>query len=615
MSALLTTPASMALLCCAAPLLSFLVLGLTPGLRRTGPIAGYFSIAFAALSTLAAVSMLMGRIGAPAAPADILQVDWLVAGAKTVVRMGVQVDGISASMLVVVTVVALCVQVFSLGYLHDEPPAALGRYYTWHSLFLFSMLGLVVAPNALQLFLCWELVGLASYLLIGFYFRKPSAGQAAVKAFWVTKFADIGLGAGLTLLYVSTGTFDWSPAAIHALGAGGATWVAALFLLAVMGKSAQFPLHIWLPDAMEGPTPVSALLHAATMVAAGVYLIVRTYPIFAAAPDVLLFMAYLGAWTALFASVIACSQNDIKKVLAYSTAAQLGYMISALGAGEVWPGYFHLVTHAAFKALLFLGAGALIHAVHSNNLQDMGGLWPKLKVSGTAFIIGAVALAGVPGFAGFFSKDAILDLLLEHNLLIPWATLLAAAGLTAFYMTRVVLLALFGKPGHHTEHAHESPLSMLLPLILLAVAAATLGLFGAQLAGTVGHHYAFHLSTSGMIASGLAGLGIAVAWLAYGKGAFVPGNFGPFAQVQRIVDASAVDRSFAWSYRVVFQGVSRGIAWFDRYIIDGFMNFAAWLTQMGGERLRAAQTGRVADYLYAVVVGLLLLAAAGVWRG
>jgi len=614
MSASSYTPVSAALLCCAAPLLSFVLLGLTPALRRKGAIAGHVSIAFAALSTFFAASLLAGRLSAAQAPADIGQVGWLYAGAKLVVSMGVQVDGISASMLVVVTVVALCVQVFSLGYLHDEPPAALGRYYTWHSLFLFSMLGLVVAPNALQLFLCWELVGLASYLLIGFYFKKPSAGQAAVKAFWVTKFADIGLGAGLLVLYAIAGTFDWSPEAVHLLGVGGATWVAGLFFLAVMGKSAQFPLHIWLPDAMEGPTPVSALLHAATMVAAGVYLIVRTFPIFEAAPGVLAFMAYLGAWTALFASIIACSQNDIKKVLAYSTAAQLGYMVSALGAGEVWPGYFHLVTHAAFKALLFLGAGALIHAVHSNNLEDMGGLWPKLKISGTAFIIGAMALAGIPGFAGFFSKDAILDVLLERNLIVPWLALLAGAGLTAFYMTRVVLLALFGKPGHHTEHAHESPASMLAPLVLLAIAALSLGFAGTALAGAAGHAYAFHLSTSGLIASALALGGIAVGWLAYGKGAFVPGQIAPFAFVQGIVAASAVDRSFAWSYRVAFQGVSASVAWFDRYIIDGFMNFSAWLTQVMGQRLRAAQTGRVIDYLYAVVAGLLLLAAAGFWR-
>ncbi len=614
MSAFTLTRVDAALLCCAAPLLSFLILGLTPALRRTGRIAGYVSIAFAGLSTLYAASLLQGRMFAAASPPDIGQVGWLYAGGKLVASMGVQVDGISASMLVVVTVVALCVQVFSLGYLHDEPPAALGRYYTWHSLFLFSMLGLVVAPNALQLFLCWELVGLASYLLIGFYFKKPSAGQAAVKAFWVTKFADIGLGAGLLVLYVFTGTFDWSPQAVQLLGATGAAWTAGLFFLAVMGKSAQFPLHIWLPDAMEGPTPVSALLHAATMVAAGVYLIVRTYPIFQAAPGVLVFMTFLGAWTALFASIIACSQNDIKKVLAYSTAAQLGYMVSALGAGELWPGYFHLVTHAAFKALLFLGAGALIHAVHSNNLQDMGGLWPKLKISGTAFIIGAMALAGVPGFAGFFSKDAILDVLLERHLFAPWIALLAAAGLTAFYMTRVVMLALFGKPGHHTEHAHESPPSMLAPLVLLAIAALTLGFAGTSLATAAGHEYAFHLSTSGLIASSLALLGIGVGWLAYGKNAFVPGKIPAFAFVQGIVESSAVDRSFAWSYRVVFQGVSGGVAWFDRYIIDGFMNFSAWLTQMAGERLRAAQTGRVVDYLYAVVAGLLLLAAAGFWR-
>jgi NADH-quinone oxidoreductase subunit L len=605
-------PAALALATCLMPLLAFAVLGLVPRLRRSHA-ATWVAIACAAGSTLTAGLLLANRLQ-PGVEPVLAQVDWLSAGGQVFARVGVLVDGVSAAMLVVVTVVALCVQVFSLGYMHAEEPAALGRYYTWHSLFLASMLGLVVSPNALQLFMCWELVGLASYLLIGFYFQKVSAGQAAVKAFWVTKFADVGLGAGLLVLFVQTRSFDWSPAAIHALGTGGATAVAALFLLAVMGKSAQFPLHIWLPDAMEGPTPVSALLHAATMVAAGVYLVVRAYPIFQAAPDVLTFMAWLGAWTALYASVIACAQDDIKKVLAYSTAAQLGYMISGLGSGEAWPGFFHLVTHAAFKALLFLGAGALIHAVHSNSLRDMGGLGRKLPWSGGAFVIGALALAGIPGLSGFFSKDAILDAVLASHHTGPWLLLLLAAGLTAFYMTRVVVLALLGTAGPRTEHAVESPPSMLWPLLLLAVLAVGIGYLGTPLAAATGQHFAFHWSVSGGIASGLGVLGIGTAWAMYGAKVLDASAWAPIAAVNRVVAASAVDRSAAWAYRSVLLRVSAGVAWFDRYIVDGLINLTAWLTLTGGQRGRKVQTGRSADYLYAVVAGLLLLTAISAWH-
>lgn len=606
-------PAALAIATCLLPLLAFAVLGLVPQLRRSGRGAAYVAIACAAASTVTAALLLANRLQ-PRVDPVLAQVDWLAAGGHVFARIGVLADGISAAMLVVVTVVALCVQVFSLGYLHDETPAALGRYYTWHSLFLASMLGLVVSPNALQLFMCWELVGLASYLLIGFYFQKQSAAQAAVKAFWVTKFADIGLGAGLLVLFVQTRSFDWTPEAVQALGTGGATAVAALFLLAVMGKSAQFPLHIWLPDAMEGPTPVSALLHAATMVAAGVYLVVRAYPIFQAAPDVLSFMAWLGAWTALFASVIACAQDDIKKVLAYSTAAQLGYMIAGLGSGEVWPGFFHLFTHAAFKALLFLGAGALIHAVHSNSLRDMGGLWRKLPLSGAAFVVGALALAGIPGLSGFFSKDAILDAVLEAHQTGPWLLLLAAAALTAFYMTRVMALALLGPLGKHADHARESPPTMLWPLLLLAVLAAGAGYLGAPLAASAGHHYAFHWSMSGAIASGLGLLGIAAGWAMYSAKAFDASTWAPVTALNRLVAASAVDRSAAWAYRHVLLRVSAGVAWFDRYVVDGLINLTAWLALTGGQRARAVQTGRSADYLYAVVAGLILLTAMSYWQ-
>ncbi|MFZ4577889.1 MAG: NADH-quinone oxidoreductase subunit L [Myxococcota bacterium] len=612
----IASPITLAAVAVMAPLATFLIIGLIAPLRRSGRPAAWVGILGATTSTVAAALLVAdGR-------SDILIADWLGAGGKFFASIGFQVDGISASMLLVVSLVAWCVQVFSLGYMSDETPAGLGRYYTWHSLFLFSMNGLVMSPNALQLFLCWELVGLASYLLIGFYFRKPSAGRAAVKAFWITKLADIGLGAGLVALYVLTakaspdgiGSFDWSPQVAQAIGTGGATVVAGLFFVAVMGKSAQFPLHIWLPDAMEGPTPVSALLHAATMVAAGVYLVVRAYPLFQAAPDVLLFMTYLGAWTAIFAAVIATVQTDIKKVLAYSTCSQLGYMVSGLGAGSLFGGYFHLFTHAGFKALLFLGAGALIHAVHSNELADMGGLWRKMKLSGSAFILGALALAGVPGLAGFFSKDTILEALHESGQTVPWLLLLLAAGLTAFYMTRVVALALFGKPGHHTEHAHEAPASMLIPVLLLAVTAVGAGYMGGPLARMVGAEYAFHWSMTGIIATSLGLLGIAAGWAIYGARIVTAEQLAVFAPIGNFIRASAVDRSAAWVYRNAMLGLGSGIAWFDRYVVDGVMNLTAWLAMSGGQQLRTFQSGRAGDYVYAVLVGVVLLVAAGLWN-
>ena len=597
-----------------APLVAFAVLALVPALRRQGRAAAAIAILAATVSSVLAVLLALRQIGTPVAAETVL-VPWLQAGGQTVASLGIHVDGASSAMLAVVACIALFVQVFSLGYLHDEPPDALGRYFTWHSLFLFAMSVLVVAPDVLQLFLGWELVGLASYLLIGFWFRKPEAGRAALKAFWVTKLADIGLGAGLVALYVKTHSFGWDPQTVQALGPEGATLVAGLFFVAVMGKSAQFPLHVWLPDAMEGPTPVSALLHAATMVAAGVYLVVRAFPIFAAAPDVLQVMAWLGAFTAVFAACCACVQDDIKKVLAYSTCSQLGFMVAGLGAGSVTAGWFHLVTHAAFKALLFLAAGALIHAVHSNKLGDMGGLWKKLPLSATAWLIGAAALAGVPGLAGFFSKDAILEALHDQGLVLPWLTCLAAAGLTAFYATRTSARALFGPPSDAAAHAHEAPWSMRLPLLILAVLAAGAGYAGGHLGALVGGPpasawHAFHLSTSALAAMAMAGLGIAAAVILHLRG----GSQAPIAAlapVARFIAGAAVDRAALATYRHGFVRISGGVAWFDRYIIDGAINGVAWLALASGDKLRAVQTGRPLDYLYAVAAGLLLLAAAG----
>jgi NADH-quinone oxidoreductase subunit L len=534
-------------------------------------------------------------------------IPWLVANGEVIADIGVRVDGISATMLVVITLVAACVQVYSLGYLKGEPDAHLGRYFTWHSLFIFSMGGLVLAPNLLQAFMCWELVGLCSYLLIGYYWTKPEAGKAAVKAFWVTKFADMGLLASLCLLYATTGSFEWDAE----LSVGVATAVAALLFLGVMGKSAQVPLHIWLPNAMEGPTPVSALLHAATMVAAGVFLVVRAYPIFVQAPDVLMAMTYIGAITAFVAACTAVAQNDIKKVLAYSTCSQLGYMVAALGTGSLMGGYFHLTTHAFFKALLFLGAGAAIHAVHSNDIRDMGGLLKKTPYSAVMFIIGAMALAGIPGLSGFFSKDIILEEMLHGGHWVPLVLLLVSAGLTAFYMTRVVVIAYLGKPSEAAEHAHGAPLVMGAPMAVLTMLAVVAGYGSATLGDMWNGSLAFHLTPIGITAS-LTGLaGVAYGYLLFARGVSAP----DVSRLRDFILGGPVDRFWDGAWRKGLLPTAKSVAWTDRYVVDGAVNWFGWAAIRGAQTLRTLQTGKAQDYAVAVVVGVLFFVLYGTVGG
>ena len=587
------------------PFATFLVIALVWPLRHTGRPAAWLSTLAAITSAVAAILLL--PLTGDAAP-WVWSVPWLMHDGAPIAEIGLRVDAVSASMLVVVTVVAACVQVYSLGYMAHEPKPALGRYFAWHSLFIVAMAGLVLAPNLLQLLAAWELVGLCSYLLIGFYWQKPSAGRAAVKAVWVTRFADIGLMSGVVLLYVRTGGFAWDE---HAAAGAGAL-VAALLFVGVMGKSAQVPLHVWLPDAMEGPTPVSALLHAATMVAAGVYLVVRTWPIFEAAPDVLHLMAWIGGATALIAAMTATVQTDIKKVLAYSTCSQLGYMVAGLGTGSMLGGYFHLTTHAFFKALLFLGAGSVIHAVHSNELADMGGLWKKTRVTAVLFIVGSLALAGFPGLSGFFSKDLILEELAASGHWGPLVMCLVAAALTAFYMTRVVCLAFFGKPSAHAEHAHESPAVMLAPMVLLAALAVVAGYGAWEFAGRLSEPYAFHLTPVGAVATLLGLLGIGVGVVKYGMGRLdglaLPALAG-------FIRSGPIDGLYIGGWRRIFLPFAAVVGWFDRYVVDGLVNVFGWGGLTLGDQLRGLQTGRVRDYLYAVALGAIVLAAWGVVGG
>src|SRR5215470_2864999 len=487
------TETDLALLILAGPFAAALLLGCVPPLRRRGRLAALVSLAGMAVALYAATRLVTGlwlagvglrMPGGAVLRQATLTLPWLAqAGPQPLATVGVYVDPLSAAMATLVTLVAGLVQLYSLGYLAEEAPPALGRYYLYQSLFAFAMLGLVFAPNFLQLFVFWELVGLCSYLLIGFYYQRPAAARAAVKAFWVTKIGDVGFLLGIVLLWGKTGTFDFLTLfRVPSLSPGFLALALALIYCGAVGKSAQFPLHVWLPDAMEGPTPVSALIHAATMVTAGVYLVIRTYPLFAAAPVVLDVIAWIGAFTALLAATQALVERDIKRVLAYSTISQLGYMMAAAGAGAPVAGFLHLLTHGFFKALLFLAAGAVIHAVHTNDMAQMGRLARPMPTTAIVFVVGALALAGIPPFAGFVSKEAVLAGVWHAGLTGPFLMLAGTVLLTAFYMFRVVFRT-FGGEQAAAGHPHDPPAVMAGPLWVLAVLSLTGAVLGTDWLG------------------------------------------------------------------------------------------------------------------------------------
>ena len=636
-----TDPGTLALVSLLLPLAAFFVLALLAPFRRLGRPAAFFSVLCAAAAFGAAIVAWQAQ-GAVTDP-TLLVWEWLPGPGKSLATVGVLVDGDSTVMLMLVTLVALLVQVYSLGYLHEEPPKGLGRYYTYQSLFAFSMMGLVLSPNLLQLFMCWELVGLCSYLLIGFWYWKPEAARAAVKAFWTTKLGDVGFLIGIVLLWRSAGTFDLTElrGMVDAglLPLAGLSVITFCIYLGAAGKSAQFPFHVWLPDAMEGPTPVSALIHAATMVTAGVYLLHRTSWLFALTPDVLLIVAWIGAFTALLAAVLACVQDDIKRVLAYSTVSQLGYMMAAIGAGFSAAGFFHLLTHGLFKALLFLGAGAVIHAVGTNDISKMGGLARKMPMTAIVFLIGTLSLAGIPFFAGFLSKEEILGAMWMGGLPGPFALLMLVAFLTAFYMFRVVFLAFYGPshadptgsaPHHATasapDHAHQShhhgdpPGSMLVPLLVLAALSMAVGLYStlvgpllheAEPVGRVLSDPAAHAVPGWLTPSavGVAVFGILLAWLTYQRRTInaerLAAAFGP---IRRAALAKFwVDDVFVFLYGRVLLGISKVVGWTDRYLVDGVLNVVSAWTLTAGDDLRTIQTGKAQDYVYGVAVGVLAL--------
>ena len=556
--------------------------------------------------------------------------NWLNLTDKLHINIGILLDPISVMMLIVISTVSFMVHIYSLGYMKGEKGFA--RFFSILSLFSFSMLGLVIATNIFQMYIFWELVGVSSFLLIGFYYERDSAVAASKKAFIVTRFADLGFLIGILLLSYLTGTFDFitltgpnSPAftsgqGIMFLGMSTMTWSMLLIFMGGAGKSAMFPLHIWLPDAMEGPTPVSALIHAATMVVAGVYLVARMFPIFHHQESALDIVAWVGGFTSLFAAVIACTQYDIKRVLAYSTMSQIGMMMLALGVsgygGEDGLGYmasmFHLFTHAFFKALLFLGAGAIIHAVHSNYMNEMGGLRKYLPITHATFLIACLAIAGIPPFAGFFSKDEILVATFHHNKIL-FAMAYLVAGMTAFYMFRLYFNVFWGKDQHYHHTPHEAPATMTIPLIILAIGSTFAGFIPfTKLVTSDSLPFETHTEWGIAIpAVFIALVGIGIATMLYMKqsenskkislalGGFYTAAFNKFY----------IDQVYLFiTKKILFNYVSRPVAWFDRHIVDGTMNQFAYVTNVVSDRIKGFQSGQLQQYALVFVSGVIGLA-------
>lgn len=591
---------------------------LWPGRTHGDTIAVTAMLGSLGLSVWALLSLIGGGIHEITTPSF----DWLVAG-NIQINFGLFIDPLTAVMLAVVTAVALMVQVYSRGYMRGE--AGILRYYAFLSLFAFAMLGLVLADNLLIMFMCWELVGLCSYMLIGFWFHRPAAAAAAKKAFLVTRIGDVGFLAALLLLYGSANTLDI--ASLHALAAAGAigttviSWAAIGLFLGAMGKSAQFPLHIWLPDAMEGPTPVSALIHAATMVAAGVYLIARMYPLFEAAPGVLTGIAIIGVFTALFAATMALVASDIKRVLAYSTISQLGYMMVGLALGGVTVGIFHLFNHAFFKALLFMGAGSVSHAVGTFDMREMGGLGRKQPWTFTLFLIGSLSLAGIWPLAGFFSKEEILGSALDNNVIF-FALLILTAFMTAFYIFRAVFLTFTGRY-RGTEHPHESPAVMVGSMFMLALLALGSGYFNINggFSAFLGHGET-HGIWEGFLgilthplawwSLGAALLGILLAFAFYGAKWFSADNVRRRFRLPHdvLVRKYGMDTLYEdiLARSVLHRHLFQAFAWFDRSVIDGAINGLARLGLGGGRVLRRAENGQLQLYAVAAFVGIIVLA-------
>ena len=635
------------------PLAGFLVTALVG--RRLGKSAHWIPVLAILIVWLISMGLVYQVLtgAAPLLPGSTdshgYVVDWFrwIPADNFVVNVGFVVDSLTACLLIVVTTIGLLVHVYSIGYMSHDP--GYWRFFAYLNLFMFSMLLLVLAANFLVVFVAWELVGLCSYLLIGFWYRKQSAALAAKKAFIVNRVGDVGFILGIMLIFVSLGTLDIRQVLdqIGTLDPTRITIISLLIFAGAMGKSAQFPLHVWLPDAMEGPTPVSALIHAATMVNAGVYLIARTNPIFAHAPSALVVVAAIGIFTAILAASIAMTQTDIKRVLAYSTLSQLGYMFAALGVGAWTAAIFHLMTHGFFKGLLFLGSGSVIHAVHEEqDMRHMGGLSRKIPITYVTMLVGSLAIAGIPPLAGFFSKDEILAESLKLGFAWVWLIGFIVAGLTAFYMFRLMGLTFWGTfrgPKEVWDRIHESAPVMTIPLILLAIPSVFFGLFlGLPLGASRIGEWLAPIFTEGeeilhggvaepayslfgvdgvlIIASvTIATIGLVIAWRLFGVEI---GSIRMPARPERVREMTArapflyrASLNKWWFddlYHVLFMVIGGRIAaavwWFDREVIDGTVNAIGDGAIEAGRGLGRVQTGRVQNYALGIAVGLIVMA-------
>jgi len=637
------------------PLLAFVLVVFF--LRWNEKVSSWFSIAMILVSWLISVVVLIETLARHGAPYEAQYT--FISFTNFHLEIGILVDALTAVMLLVVTTIGACTEIYSIGYMKGD--RLFSRFFAYLSLFLFSMLGLVVANNFFMIFIFWELVGLTSYLLIGFWFEKKVAADACKKAFITTRIGDLGFLVGLFMIGIYVGTFNYGDVfdsvASGAIPAGIVTTMAIFVFCGAVGKSAQFPLHVWLPDAMEGPTPVSCLIHAATMVAAGVYLVARSMSIFVASADASMVVAIIGIVTSLIAATIALVQIDIKRILAYSTISQLGYMIMALGlygydtahghhsAGYV-AGTLHLTTHAFFKGLLFLGAGSVIHAVHTNDIREMGGLAPKMKITTLTFLIASLSISGIFPLSGFWSKDEIIAATAHHPVLLILT--LAIAFMTAFYMFRLCFLTFFGEPRDQQrfDHAHESPRIMTWPLMVLAFLSVFAGWVGIPwlhhgFSSFVYHGQPHHTEPSWalmIISTVIAVSGVGLAYLMYYKKSVSPekvaDRFRPlytllfnkyyFDEIYQklVLDPVMAFARFMWTFDArVIDGAVNGTAWltilwsnvkewFDTWIVDGAVNGSAWVVKQGSNLLRFIQTGNVQFYglfiaTFAVLFGLI----------
>ncbi|MEH6943403.1 NADH-quinone oxidoreductase subunit L [Bacillus sp. JJ722] len=599
------------------PLFSFLFLLLFG--KRLRELSAYVGIALTLGSLIYSLSVLIERLSEPTYKAEA---NWLTIG-DVQLTAGFEINQLNALMLVIVSLVSFLVHTYSKEYMRGDERFSV--FYAYLGLFTFAMLGLVISPNLLQLYVFWELVGLGSFLLIGFYFYKKEAKAAAKKAFIMTRIGDVGLFIGMMLLFWEVGSFEFD-VIFEAVGAGVVsasmiTLTAILIFIGAMGKSGQFPLHSWLPDAMEGPTPVSALIHAATMVAAGVYLVATMFPLFSASETALTTVAVVGGITAIFAATIGVVQKDIKRILAYSTVSQLGYMMLALGSAGYVAGVFHLMTHAFFKALLFLAAGSIIHAVSTQNIDEMGGLWKRLKFTGVLFLIGTMAISGVPFLSGFFSKDEILIAAWAHGNYVLFAIALMVAFFTAFYMFRLFFLVFAGEYRGKANHIHESPTLMVFPIVILGALAIFSGYvntpwFGPFLGDWLVEGNAAlgssHIEGPPWImiaATVISFSGILLAYLIYVKKSVSRDVFGGEGSTAYSVlyNKYYIDELYSYSIIPFTKGISLFLSFVDKFLIEGLMKLVASTIVMLGKIGSKFQSGQVQQYGAVVIVGLAII--------